>query len=67
LGSKDDNSTTLKPVYGVSNGMIIAFGDNLDNRDFVTLGNKLDSFLLKDENLNAILGKKFRRRFLTVW
>jgi hypothetical protein len=46
--------------------MIIAFGDNLDNRDFVTFGNKLASFLLKDENLNAILGKKFRRRFPTV-
>lgn len=66
LGTKYEKSNTLKPVYGVSNGTIIAFGDNLHNRAFITFGNKLASFLLKDENLNSILGKKFRRRFPTV-
>jgi hypothetical protein len=67
LGTKYQNGKTLKPVYGVSNGTIIAFGDILHNQDFITFGNKLASFLLKDENLNSILGKKFRRRFPTVW
>jgi hypothetical protein len=53
----------LKPVYGVSNGTIIAFGESPHNQDFITFGNELASFLLKDENLNSIFGKKFRRRF----
>jgi hypothetical protein len=57
----------LKPVHGVSNGTIIAYGDNPQNRAFTVYGNKLASFLLEDEVLNSILGNKFRRRFPTVW
>jgi hypothetical protein len=67
LGTKYENNNTLKPVYGKSNGTIIALGDIMHNRDFITFANNLVSFLLKDENLNSILGKKFRRRFPAVW
>jgi hypothetical protein len=66
-GTKYENNKTLKPIKRVSNGTIIAFGDSLQNRDFVTFANQLASFLLKDENLISILGNKFRRRFPTVW
>lgn len=67
LGTKYENSNTLKPVYGVSNGTIIAVGEIEHNIDFVTCGNKLASLLVKNENLGIALGKKFRRRFPTVW
>jgi hypothetical protein len=67
LGTKYENSNTLKPVYGVSNGTIIAVGEIEHNTDFVTCGNKLASLLVKDENLGIVLGKKFRRKFPTVW
>lgn len=67
LGTKYENNKTLKPIKGVSNGTIIAFGDSLQNWDFVTFANQLASFLLKDENLISILGNKFRRMFPTVW
>jgi hypothetical protein len=67
LGTKYENSNTLKPAYAVSNGTIIAVGEMEHNMDFVTFGNKLASLLVKDENLGIVLGKKFRRRFPTVW
>jgi hypothetical protein len=67
LGTKYQTSSTLKPVSGVSNGTIIAFGDNAYNAGFTAFGNKLASFLSKDEDLSSILGRKFRRRFPTVW
>jgi len=67
LGTKHENNNTLKPVHGVSNGTIIAFGNNLRNTDFINFGNELVSFLSKDQKLNSILGTKFRRRFPTVW
>jgi len=67
LGTMYENANTLKPVYGVSNGTIIAVGAMEHNIDFVTCGNKLASLLVKNENLGIALGKKFRRRFPTVW
>ena len=67
LGTKYENSNTLKPVYGVSSGTIIAVGEIEYNMNFITCGNKLASSLVKDENLGMVLGKKFRRRFPTVW
>jgi hypothetical protein len=67
LGTKYKNNGTLCPVNGVSNGTIIAFGDCATNKRFTTYGNELNSFLLGDRNLNAMLGKSFRRRFPTVW
>jgi hypothetical protein len=67
LGTKYEKNNTLKPVNGVSNGTVIAFGDSPSNIRFTSFGNKLTSFLLKDEDLNKVLGKKFRRRFPTVW
>lgn len=67
LGTKYANNNTLKPVNGISNGTLIAFGDSLRNSGFITFGNKLTSFLLDDEDLNPVLGRKFRRRFPTVW
>jgi len=67
LGTKYENNNILKPVSGVSNGTIIAFGDYLRNGRFTTFGNRLTSFLLDNADLNTILGKKFRRRFPTVW
>ena len=57
----------MKPVEGVSNGTVIAFGDCLSNSEFNTFGNTLASILLRDNDLNNALGKKFRRRFPTVW
>ena len=67
LGTKYQNNSTLNPVKGVSNGTVIGFGDYLDNREFITFGDKLSSFLVEDEYLNNVLGKKFRRRFPTIW
>jgi len=67
LGTKYEDAKSLKSVHGISNGTIIAYGDNPQNRDFITFGNNLASFLLEDEVLNSIFGKKFRRRFPTVW
>ena len=67
LGTKYENNNTLKPVPSVSNGTIIASGNIQHNQDFITFGNHLASFLLEDKNLNSIIGRKFRRRFPTVW
>jgi hypothetical protein len=67
LGTKYENNNTLKPVPNVSNGTIIASGNIPHNEDFITFGNHLTSFLLEDENLNSMIGRKFRRRFPTIW
>ncbi len=67
LGTKYENNKTLKPVWGVSNGTVIAFGNSLHSRGFIGFGNKLASFLLQDQTICYFLGKKFRRRFPTVW
>ncbi len=67
LGTKYQNNNTLNPINGASNGTVIAFGDYPNNKQLATLGDKLSSFLVKDEYLNTALGKKFRRRFPTVW
>ena len=67
LGTKYENKNTLKPDSGISNGTIIALGYSISNKKFANYGNMLSSFLLKDKNLSNILGKRFRRRFPTVW
>ena len=67
LGTKYENRSTLKPVPGVSNGTIIALGCSISNKKFINYGNKLTSYLLNDKNLSNMLGKRFRRRFPTVW
>jgi hypothetical protein len=67
LGTKYENNNTLKPINGVSNGTVMAVGDYLRNSRFTGFGNRLSSFLLKDDDLNIVLGNKFRRRFPTVW
>jgi hypothetical protein len=67
LGTKCENTDTLYPVYGTSNGTIIEYGDSISNKEFTTYGNELIGFLLLDRNLNSILGKPFRRRLPTVW
>jgi hypothetical protein len=67
LGTKYENTNTLKPVSGVSNGTIIAFGNCVHIRSFTSFGNNLSSFLISDKNLRTVLGKRFRRRFPTVW
>lgn len=67
LGTTYEYGGSLKPVCGVSNGTIIGYGGTLPNRDFVSFGNELCSFLLKDRILCSLLGKNFRRKFPTVW
>lgn len=67
LGTKYEKKGCLKPVYGTSNGTIIAFGNTVSNKRFTTFGNKLAFFLLRDRNLNNVLGRTFRRMFPTVW
>ncbi len=67
LGTKYENNNNLKPVKGTSNGTLIALGDTIRNKAFTTFGNNLASVLTKDEDLNPVLGKNFRRRFPTVW
>lgn len=66
LGTNYQKGSTLKLVSGVSNGTVIAFGDIVYNAGFTAFGNKLASFLSKDEDLSYTLGRKFRR-FPTVW
>jgi len=67
LGTKYQNKNTLNPISGVSNGTVIAFGDYPVNKELTTFGDTLSSFLAEDEYLNIALGKKFRRRFPSVW
>jgi len=58
---------TLRPLYGMSNGAVIAVGDVVENENFCNYSNQLSSFLLMDKNIESILGANFRRKFPTVW
>jgi hypothetical protein len=60
-------NNTLKPLHGMSNGTVIAVGDVVKNEDFCNYSNQLSSFLLKDKNIESVLGANFRRKFPTVW
>jgi hypothetical protein len=60
-------NNTLKPLHGMSNGTVIAVGDVVKNEDFCNYSNQLSSFLLKDKNIESVLGASFRRKFPTVW
>ena len=60
-------NNTLKPLHGLGNGTIIAVGDVIKNEDFCNYSNQLSSFLLKDKNIESVLGANFRRKFPTVW
>jgi hypothetical protein len=55
------------PLYGMSNGAVIAVGDVTSNENFCNYSNQLSSFLLMDKNIESILGANFRRKFPTVW
>jgi hypothetical protein len=55
------------PVHGMSNGTVIAVGDVTSNKDFCNYSNQLGSFLLKDKNIESILGSNFRRKLPMVW
>jgi hypothetical protein len=60
-------NNTLRPSQGMSNGTVIAIGDVIKNEEFCNYSNQLSSFLLKDKNIESILGVNFRRKFPTVW
>ena len=62
LGNK-----TLRPLHGMSNGTVVAVGDVVKNEDFFSYSNQLSSFLLKDKNIESLLGPNFRRKIPTVW
>ncbi len=66
LGTKYQDNNLLIPIDGISNGTVIAIGNN-QSMDFICYGNKLLSFMLNDEKLKSILGRNFRRKFPTVW
>jgi hypothetical protein len=48
-------------------GTVIAMGDVVKNEDFCNYSNQLCSFLLKDKDIESVLGANFRRNFPTVW
>jgi len=58
---------TLRPLHRLGNGTVIAVGDVVQNEDFCNYSNQLSSFLLKDKNIESVLGANFRRKFPTVW
>jgi len=58
---------TLRPLHRLGNGTVIAVGDVVKNEDFCNYSNLLSSFLLKDKNIESVLGANFRRKFPTVW
>jgi hypothetical protein len=60
LGTKYELTSNLKPIPNQSNGTVIAIGHYKSNRKFTTFGNNLCSYLLKDKNLQRVLGKRFR-------
>jgi len=66
-GTMYSQSKTQRPLRGMSNGTVIAVGDAVKNQDFCNYSNQLSSFLLKDKNIESILGANFRRKFPTVW
>ena len=55
------------PAHGKSNGTVIAVGGVTSNEVFCNYCNQLGLFLLKDKNIESILGSYFRRKFPTVW
>jgi hypothetical protein len=57
---------TLRPLHGMSNGTVIAVEDVVKNEAFCNYSNQLSSFLLKDKNIESILGANFRRKFPIV-
>ena len=67
LGTMYSENKTLIPLHGISNGTVIAVGDVVENEEFCKYSNQLCSFLLKDKNIETILGANFRRKFPTVW
>jgi len=66
-GSMYCGNKTLKPIMGQSNGTVIAIGDVSHNIEFTKYANSLTKYLLTDKNIQSILGRKFRRKFPTVW
>jgi hypothetical protein len=58
---------TLEPIYDVSNGTVVAYGDVSKNWEFYTYTNKLTNFLLSDKKIESKLGANFRRKFPAVW
>jgi hypothetical protein len=66
-GSMYCGNKTLKPIMGQSNGTVIAIGDVSHNIEFTKYANSLTKYLLNDKNIQSILGRKFRRKFPTVW
>jgi hypothetical protein len=58
---------TLRPLHGMSNGTVVAVGDVVKNEDFFSYSNQLSSYLLKEKNIEPVLGANFRRKFPTVW
>jgi hypothetical protein len=66
-GTMYSENKTLIPLHGISNGTVIAVGDVVENEEFCNYSNQLCSFLLKDKNIQSILGANFRRKFPTVW
>ena len=60
-------NNTIRPSHGMSNGIVIAIGDVVKNKDFCNYSNQLGSFLLKYKKIKSILGADFRRKFPTVW
>jgi len=66
-GTMYSANNTLRPIDGVSNGIVIAVGDLAHNEGFCNYSNQLTSFLLNDKKVRSILGNNFRRKFPTVW
>jgi len=66
-GTMYSENKTMKPLHGMSNGTVIAVGDAVENEGSCNYSNQLSSFLLKDKNIETILGANFRRKFPTVW
>lgn len=66
LGTEYLDNNTLIPIDGISNGTVVAIGNNRQCKNFTCYANKLCSFMLHDEKLKSLLGKGFRRKFPTV-
>jgi len=58
---------TLRPLWKISNGTVIASGQVNHNKDFFNYSNHLGLFLLKDKKIKSRLGANFRRKFPSVW
>jgi 2'-5' RNA ligase len=66
-GSSYYGNSTLKPIDGLGNGTVIAIGDISNNIEFSNYADSLTKYLLNNNNIKAILGKNFRRKFPNVW